>query len=42
MDGDDEAVYSVFEGSKHYKQYSIMGEASDEEILLIFAYLEKF
>lgn len=42
IDRDDEFIYSVFEGNKRYKQYAIMGEASDEEILLIFAYLEKF
>lgn len=42
IDREDGFIYAVFEGSKRYEQYKIMGEASDEEILLIFAYLEKF
>lgn len=43
IDRDDEYIYSVFDnGAKRYTQYKIMGEATDEEILLIFAYLEKF
>lgn len=42
IDRANEFIYSVFDGNKRYKQYAIMGEASDEEILLIFAYLEKF
>lgn len=42
IDREDEFIYSVFEGSKRYKHCAIIGEATDEEILLIFAYLEKF
>jgi len=43
IDRDNEHIYSVFDkGATRYEKYKIMGEATDEEILLIFAYLEKF
>lgn len=43
IDREEGILSSVFEnGAKRYKKYTIMGEATNEEILLIFAYLEKF
>jgi hypothetical protein len=43
IDREEGVLYSVFEdGKKRYKQYIISGEATNEEILLIFAYIEKF
>lgn len=43
IDRDNEHIYRVFDNGKtRYEQYKIKGEATNEEILLIFAYLEKF
>jgi hypothetical protein len=43
IDREEGILYSVFEdGKKRYKQYTISGEATNEEILLVFALIEKF
>jgi hypothetical protein len=43
IDREEGILYSVFEdGKKRYKLYTISGEATNEEILLIFAFIEKF
>lgn len=44
IDRDNSYIYSVFDkgNATRYEQYKIMGEATNEEILLIFALLEKF
>jgi hypothetical protein len=43
IDRDNSYIYSVFGkgNATRYEQYKIMGEATNEEILLIFALLEK-
>jgi hypothetical protein len=43
IDREEGILYSVFEdGKKRFKLYTISGEATNEEILLIFAFIEKF
>lgn len=41
VDRDAEMVFGIDSNGKRYENYKIMGEASDEEILLILALLEK-
>ncbi len=42
IDRDNEHIYSVFDkGKTRYEKYKLMGEATNEEILLIFAFAEK-